>query len=185
MIETDSVEEVYASHVLEHIPWPYALNAIAEWARVLKVGGTIKLSVPDMRLLGEMLRKQENAWHVMANIYGGHWATPGGPQGHHFGYTWSMLVDVLTVLGFDELDHWNTFFREAANGWLYTENGEQIGLSVNLSGVKKTAPSVDIPTLVDHIRHKDLMQPLMVVVRELLSTQDTCPSLDNPDAHLQ
>src|SRR5215471_20918228 len=147
MIDSESADEVYASHVLEHIPWPHALGAMAEWARVLQFGGTIKLSVPDMRLLGEMLTRQENSWHVMANIYGGHWATPGGPQGHHFGYTWTMLVELLTVLGFDKIDHWNSFLPEAANGWLYIDNGEQIGLSLNICGVKAKLPLVDVAAL--------------------------------------
>jgi predicted SAM-dependent methyltransferase len=163
MIEADTCHEVYASHVLEHIPWPYVLSALAEWARVLKPGGVIKISVPDMELLARMLARGDNVWHVMANFYGGHWATPGGPQGHHYGYTRQMLVEVLSVLGFDDFDHWNSLFHEAANGWLYSQNGERLALSLNIAGTKKRAPLVDIPALVDRIRHREIMQPFMAV----------------------
>src|SRR5690242_15221442 len=69
IIESSTCEEVYASHVLEHIPWPHAVSAITEWARVLRPGGTIKISVPDMELLARMLARAQNPWHVMASIY--------------------------------------------------------------------------------------------------------------------
>jgi predicted SAM-dependent methyltransferase len=179
MIETDSCEEVYASHVLEHIPWPYVLSTLGEWARVLKPDGVIKISVPDMELLTHMLARGDNVWHVMANFYGGHWATPGGPQGHHYGYTRQMLVEVLSVLGFDDFDHWNSLFREAANGWLYSQNGERLALSLNIVGTKKRAPLVDIPALVERIRHRDIMQPFMAVVRDMLVDNQTMPTVSD------
>ena len=43
-----SVDTVYASHTLEHIPDP--LEAIREWFRVLKVGGYLVLAVPHQYL---------------------------------------------------------------------------------------------------------------------------------------
>lgn len=38
---------VYASHVLEHIPWYLTGHALMEWVRVLKPGGSLELWVPD------------------------------------------------------------------------------------------------------------------------------------------
>lgn len=46
--EEGSVDTVYASHTLEHIPDP--LEAIREWFRVLKVGGHLVLAVPHQYL---------------------------------------------------------------------------------------------------------------------------------------
>jgi predicted SAM-dependent methyltransferase len=175
MIESGVAEEVYASHVLEHFPWPYVLLTLAEWARVLQVGGKMRISVPDMALLTRMVAEGTNPWHAMGSIYGGHWATPGGPQGHHYGYTRRMLVEILTVLGFADFDHWNTNLPEAANGWLYLDNGEQVGLSVNITAVKKTAPLVDIPALVHRIRHHDILQPFMRVVRDVAAQDIKLP----------
>lgn len=168
MIKNGTCDEVYASHVLEHFPWPYVMNTLAEWTRVLKPGGIIRISVPDMALLAKMLSDGNNIWHVMGCIYGGHWATPGGPQGHHFGYTWSMLVDMLTLLGFDDFKHWNTTFREAANGWIFLQNGERVALSTNIEGVKQTPPILDIKDMVERIRHYNILQPLSYSVREML-----------------
>ena len=153
MIERNSVEEIHASHVLEHFAWPQAIEPLAEWSRVLVMGGTLKLAVPDMSVLCELLARGENPWQAMANIYGGHWATPGGPQGHHFGWTWSMLTEVLEIMGFGDFTHWTSSLPEAANGWLYAGNGERIGLSLNVQATKRLEPLLDPLALMQHIRN--------------------------------
>jgi len=38
---------VYASHVLEHIPWYQVQDVLNEWVRLLKPGGRIEVWVPD------------------------------------------------------------------------------------------------------------------------------------------
>lgn len=43
-----SVDEIASEHALEHLPRPKAHAAVAEWARVLKPGGIIKLKIPDL-----------------------------------------------------------------------------------------------------------------------------------------
>ena len=38
---------IYASHVLEHIPWYKTEEVLKEWVRVLKPGGILEIWVPD------------------------------------------------------------------------------------------------------------------------------------------
>ena len=45
MIADNSVDEIYASHMLEHLP--YGNTALQEWLRVLKPGGMLTVIVPD------------------------------------------------------------------------------------------------------------------------------------------
>lgn len=45
--EVGSFDLIYASHVLEHIPWHQIRGAVADWVRILKPGGTIEIWVPD------------------------------------------------------------------------------------------------------------------------------------------
>ena len=40
-------ELIYASHVLEHIPWYFVEDVLGEWCRVLKRGGNLEIWVPD------------------------------------------------------------------------------------------------------------------------------------------
>ena len=46
-IEDEAFDLVYASHVLEHIPWYQTKAALAEWVRVIKPGGRLEIWVPD------------------------------------------------------------------------------------------------------------------------------------------
>ena len=48
-----SVEEIYASHILEHFPAGNTENVIKEWARVLKPGGRIRIAVPDFAVIAK------------------------------------------------------------------------------------------------------------------------------------
>lgn len=45
---TNSVDMVYASHVIEHIPRAELKKTLAEWCRVLKPGGVLRFGVPDI-----------------------------------------------------------------------------------------------------------------------------------------
>jgi SAM-dependent methyltransferase len=38
---------VYASHILEHVPWYQTERVLSDWARVLKPGGKLEVWVPD------------------------------------------------------------------------------------------------------------------------------------------
>ena len=46
---------VYASHVLEHIPWFDSERVLREWARVTKGGGRLEIWVPDGELICETI----------------------------------------------------------------------------------------------------------------------------------
>src|SRR5262249_55971040 len=46
--EPDSVEWVYAEHLIEHIPLPAAIGWLAEVRRILAPGGLLRLTTPDL-----------------------------------------------------------------------------------------------------------------------------------------
>lgn len=50
---------IYASHVLEHIPWYHTERVLQEWIRMLKPGGHLELWVPDGLKICETLLKAE------------------------------------------------------------------------------------------------------------------------------
>jgi rfaE bifunctional protein nucleotidyltransferase chain/domain len=137
-----SCDEVVAGHVLEHIEWPNSFGAIAEFARVLKPGGVVKIAVPDMASLLRMLLSGESAFHVMGLVYG-----LGGRvntfERHRYGFTPGMLADILETLGFGEFDWWNSSLADAPNGWAPRGLDERIGMSLNMQAVKIAAPMVD------------------------------------------
>ena len=51
--KTGTVDLLYASHVLEHISWKRTPEVVAEWVRVLRPGGMLRIAVPDFDALYE------------------------------------------------------------------------------------------------------------------------------------
>lgn len=172
-----SCEEVVAGHVLEHIDWPDSFAAMAEFARVLQPGGTVKIAVPDMMLLMRMLFSGESAFHVMGLIYGLGGRT-NAFEAHRYGFTPGMLSDILETLGFGEFNWWNSELADASNGWAPRGLDERIGMSLNMSAVK-----VGTPTVAPRALHEELlrtpMEDFLTVVARLQGREP--PSGTSPD----
>ena len=49
--EDESVDLIYASHVLEYFDREEAAVVLKEWRRVLKIGGILRLAVPDFEVI--------------------------------------------------------------------------------------------------------------------------------------
>lgn len=56
-----SVDEIRASHVLEHFPHRQVPDVLKEWARALKPGGQLRIAVPDFRRIAEQYLAGQNA----------------------------------------------------------------------------------------------------------------------------
>ncbi len=75
--EDNTFSELYGSHVLEHFDYAKELNEVLlEWYRVLKPGGKLYISVPDLNVLSELILKKDKLdlnqrFHVMRMMFGG------------------------------------------------------------------------------------------------------------------
>jgi len=72
----ETVDEVYASHVYEHLGYQEELpRALKEIQRVLKPGGTFRIGVPDLDVLCQLFIHPslgvQDKFHVMRMMYGG------------------------------------------------------------------------------------------------------------------
>lgn len=52
--DDESIDEVYASHILEHFGWAEYMDVLTDWVRVLKPGGVLRVAVPDIDRLMRM-----------------------------------------------------------------------------------------------------------------------------------
>jgi len=52
-VENESVDLIYACHVLEHAKKQESKDAIKRWHEVLKKGGILRVSVPDLQSVCE------------------------------------------------------------------------------------------------------------------------------------
>lgn len=100
--DTETVEEILAFDILEHLPPTYTEATLAEWRRVLVPGGLLTLKVPNMYQLCRWVVEGISVQAALTNIYGGHKFGPDGELDHHcVGWTPEMLHRLLHGAGFD------------------------------------------------------------------------------------
>jgi predicted SAM-dependent methyltransferase len=96
-----SIENVYASHVLEHVNQSEVLPVLRGVHRVLASGGKFLISVPDLDVLCQLFispqATQEVKWHIMRMMFGGQ---IDSHDFHYMGFNEQFLRDVLGQAGF-------------------------------------------------------------------------------------
>jgi len=58
--ENEQFELVYASHIIEHIPWYMIEKTLVEWTRILKFGGELEVHTVNAIYIAERLLKFES-----------------------------------------------------------------------------------------------------------------------------
>lgn len=108
MFEDDSVELIYASHSLEYFNRAEALDVLAEWKRVLKPGGTIRLAVPDFEALIQVYQQSHNIDNILGPIFG-QWSPNKNDTSiyHKTVYDYNSLKAVLETAGFSNVTKWD------------------------------------------------------------------------------
>jgi len=99
----NSCQEIYTSHVLEHLSYVGELvHTLKEFYRILAPGGRCRISVPDFELLCKMFTHPslngEQRFFVMNMIFGGQqdpW------DFHKAGLSWEFLSSYLRQAGFN------------------------------------------------------------------------------------
>ena len=102
---TSSVAEVYASHVFEHLGYQSELpEVLRSLKRILKPGGYLRLSVPDLDLLCRMFTHPDlplyARFHLMRVMYGGQ---IDKFDFHKVGFTKEILADFLLREEFEDI----------------------------------------------------------------------------------
>lgn len=112
--KNNSADVIFGSHVLEHLTKNEGRYAICECNRILRVGGILRVVVPDFRLCAEKYVCNDEIFYdeeilnknnfedykcvaekVMHFIYG---------MGHKYQYDFELLYGVLSESGFDEIE---------------------------------------------------------------------------------
>lgn len=106
--QDNSVEEIWMGDFFEHLLRIKAVFVITECYRVLKYGGKIQVSVPDMAIVmpkwlqfsGENLNCSELIWGDQDELY----QRNSIPSSHFHGYTEVSLTKLLKSIGFKEVN---------------------------------------------------------------------------------
>lgn len=106
----ESVDFIYAGHLLEHIYYDKTREYVAHWHSLLKPGGKLVVVVPDVG--GSMRRYASGEFtldHLLPQIFGQFYSWDREPQKHRYAYDWDRLVE--TVRAYDGEDCWASVER--------------------------------------------------------------------------
>jgi hypothetical protein len=106
-LPTESVQELWLGDVLEHIPLWRIAAILAEWNRILRPGGIVRGTTPNLDYVihaavsGERHEGWTNYDWLMASLYG--WRT-GRYEQHYQTFTREHLIETLGFMGLDQID---------------------------------------------------------------------------------
>ncbi len=142
-IQTDSADLIYACHVLEHFGRHEYLDVLREWARVLKPGGILRLSVPDFAACAALYYEQglvDGLTGLIGLISGGQ---RDDMDYHRMIFDEAFLAKSLQSVGFGDVRRWDwrhtehthvDDFSQAYIPHLAKDNGRL--MSLNIEAVK-------------------------------------------------
>jgi predicted SAM-dependent methyltransferase len=102
-----TIDEIFSSHALEHVPKKMVLPTLQEWFRVLKPGGKLTLRVPDLEwCCTHWLTHQTTGWDM--DVLFGNQNHEG--EFHKTGFNYVIIVNYLSQCGYqlDKFERLNT-----------------------------------------------------------------------------
>ena len=105
-----SADIIYSSHNLEYFDKETVIDVLLEWRRVLKVGGTLRLAVPDFGALVQLYEKTKDINLLLGPLYGRMVIDePTGTQTifHKTVFDETSLKKILEKCGFSNVKRYN------------------------------------------------------------------------------
>lgn len=107
----DSVDEIRASHILEHFSHRQTLAVLAEWRRVLKPNGLLRVAVPDLDKIVSQCRAG-TTWPIQQYLMGAHM---DADDVHGAVFDLPALVNAMRDLGFAGFRRWKSETNDCAS----------------------------------------------------------------------
>jgi hypothetical protein len=128
------VDEIYASHILEHFPQREIPNVLKDWVRTLKPGGVLKVAVPDFGWIAQQYIDGEYRYPLAGYLMGGQ---VDEHDFHKAVFDSPGLRSLLGDAGLTDIQPWTSEVKDCAS----------LPVSLNLMG-EKPKPKIDAPILV-------------------------------------
>ena len=129
-----AVDDIYASHVLEHFSHTKTVEVLRDWLRALKPGGRLRVAVPDFSWIADHYTKGEPI-NSQGYVMGGH---IDADDHHGCIFDREMLIDLLLAVGFERI---GTFTPEY-------DDCTQLPVSLNLQAYKPASSLTSVEKVV-------------------------------------
>lgn len=131
--EDGSVDEIYASHVLEHLSWKGVGEALNHWYKKLKPGGKVKIAVPDFKTIADSVN-DENFRYMLAAAMGGQ---THEHDFHKSAFTERSLRWWMNHCGFGSIKRFEPF----------ADDTSRVAVSLCLEGTKRHWEKIENPNV--------------------------------------
>lgn len=122
--DENRVDEIYASHILEHFSQREVASVVKDWARALKPGGVLKIAVPNVEWIAkELLSGNQSNLPLAGYLMGGQ---INERDYHKAVFDEATLRQLLTDAGLIDIQPWVSEVKDCAS----------LPVSLNLMGRK-------------------------------------------------
>lgn len=104
MFRDNSVDLIYACHVLEHFKRSETKKTLKEWNRVLKPGGLLRLAVPDFESLVKVYIKTKDLKLILGPLMG---RQDYSKNTHYITFDYDYLAELVTGAGFTDIHRYD------------------------------------------------------------------------------
>lgn len=141
MITDESVSEIYACHILEHVKRDHVIGVLREWQRVLKPGAEIRIAVPDFEAAVDEYLASRDVNRLQGLLYGGQ---TYDYNFHYVVFDFAMLKALLEEAGLSNVQRydWRDFLPEGYDDYsraylphMDTEHGRLMSLNIKATKV--------------------------------------------------
>jgi len=100
----NSVDLIYACHILEHITRIEYTNVLTRWFKILKEGGVLRIAVPDIEKVFKHYQQYNDLRILRGFLWGGQ---SHGFNYHYCGWDFKTLSEDLISVGFKNIRIYN------------------------------------------------------------------------------
>jgi len=105
--EDDSVDLIYASHVIEYFDRQEITDVLKEWKRILKQGGKLRLAVPNFEKIANLYADGSYPLDNFVGLLYGRMMMGEQRIYHKTVYDFSSLKKVLETNGFSDIEYYD------------------------------------------------------------------------------
>ena len=113
--DDNSVDLIYASHVIEYFDREEIVSVLELWKAKLKSGGKLRLAVPNFEVMSKLYSEGHYVLDSFLGPLYGRMEMDGQTIYHKTAYDWNSLNNVLLQAGYSDIARWD---------WRQTEHSQ-------------------------------------------------------------